>query len=148
MKDNSLPALDCLLCATEYQSISKLVHLFKYNFVSDLGEPLGNIITRIILKNTLPLPDLIIPIPIHKRKLKWRGFNQAEILAQVVSQNLKAASEIPIRTDLIYRKKHTKAQMEIKTYQERLNNLFNAFTLFENTQKIINGKNILLIDDI
>ena len=148
LKNNTPSTLNALLCATEYQPISKLVHLFKYNFISELGTPLGKIITRIILKNNLPIPELIIPIPIHKRKLKWRGFNQAEILAQVVSQNLKSTSEIPIRTDLVYRKKYTQAQMEIKTYQERLNNLFDAFALFENAQKIINGKSILLIDDI
>jgi ComF family protein len=141
-------SLDALLCATEYQKIAKLVHLFKYNFVFELGLPLGKIIARILQKNDSPLPDFIIPIPIHKRKLKWRGFNQAEILADSVSQNLTPGFPIPVRTDLVSRQKKTKAQMKIKTYQERLDNLHDAFAVFTQAEKILTGKKILLIDDI
>lgn len=146
-KAHPLP-LDALICATEYQNIAKLVHLLKYNFVFDLGLPLGKIIARILRKNDLPLPDFIIPIPIHRHKLKWRGFNQAEILSNSVSQNLTPGFPLSIRTDLVFRHKKTKAQMKIKTYQERLKNLEDAFSVFPQAEKILNGKKILLIDDV
>ena len=140
--------MDALLSATEYQAISKLVHLFKYNFVFELGVPLGKLITRSILQNNLALPDLIIPVPIHQRKLKWRGFNQAELLAKTISQNLTPGIEIPVDANLLYRKKHTQAQMKIKSYKERLANLTNAFALEKEASEIISGKKILLVDDI
>jgi ComF family protein len=113
-----------------------------------LGLPLGKIIAKILQKNDLSLPDFIIPIPIHRHKLKWRGFNQAEILANSVSQNLTPGLPLAVRTDLVFRHKKTKAQMKIKTYQERLSNLEDAFSVFPQAEKILNGKKILLIDDI
>ena len=145
---NSAPALDGLLSATEYREISKLVHLFKYNFVFELGVPLGKLITRSLWQNNLPLPDLIIPVPIHKRKLKWRGFNQAELLAKAISQNLTPGIEIPVNANLLYRKKYTKAQMKIKAYKERLVNVSDAFALKETAPKSIAGQRILIVDDI
>jgi ComF family protein len=147
LKNQFFP-LDGLVCATEYQSIAKFVHLFKYNFVSDLGIPLGKIIVRILQKNNCPLPDIIIPIPIHRRKLKWRGFNQAEILADVISQNWAPGLPLSIQNDLIFRQKKTRAQMKIKTYKERLANLHDAFALTLDAKKIIPRKKILLVDDI
>ncbi len=140
--------LNALICATDYQKISKLVHLFKYNFVIDLGTPLGKIIAKALQKNEAPLPDFIIPVPIHRRKLKWRGFNQAEILANSISQNLTPGLHLPVRTDLIFRQKKTRAQMKIKDYHERLSNLHNAFATFPQAEKAVSGKKILLVDDI
>ncbi len=148
IEKNSPVSLDALLCATEYQKISKLVHLFKYNFIQTLGTPLGNLLIKILLKNNFSLPDIIIPVPIHKRKLKWRGFNQAEILANIVSQNITPGLEIAIRSDMLMRKKNTKAQMKIKMRKERLENLSGAFFVQSLEQKNISEKRILLIDDI
>jgi ComF family protein len=145
---NSFLPLTALVCATEYQKISKFVHLFKYNFVTDLGLPLGKIIAKILQKNNLPLPDFIIPIPIHRHKLKWRGFNQAEILADSVSQNLTPGFPIAVRTDLVFRHKKTRVQMKIKNYHERLSNLRDAFAIRPQMENIISGKKILLIDDV
>lgn len=145
---NSPLQLSALVCATDYQKIAKFVHLFKYNFISDLGQPLGKIITRTLQKNSLPLPDFIIPIPIHRRKLKWRGFNQAEILANCISQNLTPGLSLSVRTDLVFRRKKTKTQMKIKSYQERIDNLHNAFSVPSQAKETLRGKKILLIDDI
>ncbi len=145
---NSLLSLSALVCATDYQKIAKFVHLFKYNFVSDLGQPLGKIITRALQKNDLPLPDLIIPTPIHRHKLKWRGFNQAEILANFIGQSLTPGLPLSVRTDLVFRRKKTKTQMKIKSYQERLSNLHGAFSVPSQAKEALRGKRILLIDDI
>jgi ComF family protein len=145
---NSFLTLDALVCATDYQKIAKLVHLFKYDFVTELGVPLGKIIVRALQENNLALPDFIIPIPIHQRKLKWRGFNQAEILAGAVSQNLTPGFPILVRANLVFRQKKTHAQMKIKNYLARLENLRNAFALVPDAKQVIKGKKILLIDDI
>ena len=145
---NSSPSLIALICAMDYRLIAKFVHLFKYNFVFDLGVPLGKIIARALQKNELPLPDFIIPIPIHTSKLKWRGFNQAEILADSVSQNLVPGFSLSVRSDLVFRQKKTHAQMKIKTHSARLDNLRDAFALTPEAKNNLVDKKILLIDDI
>lgn len=146
-KNTPLP-LDALICAAKYSDISKLVHLFKYNFVSDLGIPLGKIIIKGFLKNNTPLPDLVIPVPIHKRKLKWRGFNQAEILAQIISQDLTPGFVLPIHSDILIRQKNNRAQMKIKNYSERLTNIRDIFAISPEKENSIRDKKILLVDDI
>jgi len=145
-KDRS--ALDNLLAASKYKenNIAKLVHLYKYNFVEDLHIPLAKLLVKIILKNNLPLPDLIVPIPLHQRRLRWRGFNQSELLANYVSQNLTPGFSIPVVPNLIKRQKYTPPQMQIGKYSERRKNMQDAF-IFNSTQDIQNKK-ILLIDDI
>jgi len=153
--------LDGLLVASKYQenNLSKLVHLYKYRFVEDLHIPLGKILVKAILQSQLPLPDLILSVPLHTRRLRWRGFNQSELLSKYISQNLTPGLEIPVGKNLLTRKKYTPPQMKIKKYQERLDNLQNAFAIKTQgtkspfgdlvpTTTSLYGKNILLIDDI
>jgi competence protein ComFC len=145
-KDRS--SLDSLLVATKYKenNIAKMVHLYKYNFVEDLHIPLGRLLVKIILENNLLLPDLIVPIPLHQRRLRWRGFNQSELLANYVSQNLTPGFFIPVASDLIKRQKYTPPQMQISKYSERRKNMQDAFVF--NSDQDIQDKKILLVDDI
>jgi len=145
-KDRS--TLDSLLAATKYNknNLAKMVHLYKYNFVEDLHVPFARLLVKIILKNNLPLPDLIIPVPLHQRRLRWRGFNQSELLANYMSQNLTPGFSIPVAPDLIKRQKYTPPQMQIGNYSERRKNMRDAFVL--NSNQDIQNKKILLIDDI
>lgn len=142
--------LNSLVAATEYNenNISKLIHTFKYNFVKDLSVPLGEILTKGILKSEIPLPDFIVPIPLHSRRLRFRGFNQSELLAYVVSQRLTPGFEIPVLNNLLIRKKYTSPQMTIKKYAERKENIQNSFIINKNFLENIKNKKILLIDDI
>lgn len=147
LEKDEAPGLDALICATDYEKIARLVHMFKYDFIPDLGQPLGRLILRSLRKSDLPLPDYAIPVPIHLRRLKWRGFNQAEILARVIAEELVPGLEIPVRTDLIERRRATKSQMKIKAYQARLDNLCGAFASGRDVSGLKNKK-ILLVDDI
>ena len=85
--------------------------------------------------------DFIIPIPLHKNKLKKRGFNQAEELAKGISKFL----EKPIFNDVLLKIKPTFAQMELSK-EKRRENIKGAFVC----QKpiVVRGKKILLVDDI
>jgi len=102
------------------------------------------------LKNNLPLPDLILPIPLHPRRLRWRGFNQSELLADHIAQNLTPGFPLPVLSDFIIRTRYTKPQMKIKDYKERQKNIKGIFSL--NTRNSLNpkllDKTILLVDDI
>jgi competence protein ComFC len=152
---NKTTPLDNLIVAAKYgrNNVARLVHAFKYNFAEDLSRPLSDVIIKALLKNNLLLPDLIVPVPLHRRRLRWRGFNQAELLANHIAQNLVPGFPLPVFADLIRRKKFTPPQMKIKNYKERQKNIQNAFSLaFSSstslTSSSLNGKSILLIDDI
>lgn len=140
--------LNALLVSAKYKEngLSKIIHLFKYNFVRDLSIPLGKIMVRCFSKNSLPLPDIIIPVPLHPRRLRWRDFNQSELLAKHLSQNLAPGLEIPLGTKVLKRKRLTQPQMKIKNYSERKENLQNAFSIAGSEE--IRGKVILLVDDV
>ena len=84
--------------------------------------------------------DLLLPIPLHKSRRRMRGFNQAELIARKLGQELG----ISVSTDLLLRTKRTTAQKELND-QERKANLKNAFQVAKNN---IEAKKILLIDDI
>ncbi len=150
-KNESWP-LDALVVSTKYENVSRLVHCFKYNFIQNLGESLAKIICQALISHNLTLPDYIIPIPLHSRRLRWRGFNQSEVLAQYISQNLTPGFSIAILSKLLIRKKYTPAQMKIKNYQERQKNVRDIFGLNCNveTQNFasLHNKTILLIDDV
>ncbi len=151
LKNNQIIPLDNLIVSARYKEnqLSRLVHLFKYNFVRDLSAPLAKIIIKASLKNNLALPDIIFPVPLHPRRCRWRGFNQAELLADYISQNLTPGFSIPVVSDLLIRRKYTRPQMKIKNYQQRKSNTRNAFAIGKNKKsEIIRGKKILLLDDI
>lgn len=140
--------LSSLILSCEYKDISSLIHLFKYRFVEDIGSYLGKIILKSLIKNNATIPDIIIPIPLHRRRLRWRGFNQSEVLSKIISENLSPGFAISMRTDILIRKKYTPPQMKIKNYKERIENLKNAFEIEEGKVKDIKNKEILLVDDV
>ena len=85
-------------------------------------------------------PQVIVPVPVHWRKLRTRGYNQAQVLAEVISSGLS----IPLRTDLVLRKKFTIAQKKLNR-KERKKNLEAAFYA---RPEAGNYERILLVDDI
>ena len=142
--------IDGVFIASNYNNnlISRSVHYYKYRFIQDLSTPLGKILRKAILSSGLSVPDIIIPVPLHKKRLRWRGFNQAELLANYLSQNLTLGFEIPIASDIILRKKYTPPQMKIKNICQRKENIQNAFAINVNKKFSIKNKRILLVDDI
>ncbi len=87
-------------------------------------------------------PDILVPVPLHKSKLKERGFNQAYLLAQGISKSVG----IPVVENYLIRSHKTKAQKRLDN-RERANNLHGAFALNSSYSEIIFNK-IMLIDDI
>lgn len=86
-------------------------------------------------------PDLIIPVPLHYKKLKKRGYNQSAILCKELTKQLSIKTE----EKLLIRKKHTLSQT-LFNLEERQKNVADAFQFRENCK--IDGKTILLVDDV
>jgi len=140
--------LDGLLVAASYSQfqISKAVHLFKYRFVDDLHIPLGNLFVNVLRKTELPLPNIITPVPLHKRRLRWRGFNQSALLAKHLADNLLPQNKIPFDENILIRNRYTSPQMKIKDHISRKQNIAGAFSLSPDAE--IKNKTVLLVDDI
>lgn len=83
---------------------------------------------------------LIMPVPLHLKRERWRGFNQSKLLAQNVANYLNLEM-----SDKLIRIKYKKAQAKISAKQERLQNIKGCFKW---TGKDLGGQNIIIIDDI
>lgn len=122
--------------------VKEIIRVFKYSFVSSLSLPLSKLIVEAMEAQELAdyFHDfMIVPVPLHRKRLNWRGFNQALLLSKALSEAL----EIPIQNQLVQRKKFTKPQVKLKA-EERRRNLENAFQLSDNAE----NKKILLVDDV
>lgn len=141
-------SLDGLVVAGSYlqSSVSQAVHLFKYRFIADLHIPLGNLLVKVLQKTDFSLPEIILPVPLHRRRLRWRGFNQSGLLANHIAENLLPTINIPVDENILIRNRYTTPQMGIKDYANRQQNITGAFSI-ANTANVA-GKKILLVDDI
>lgn len=131
-----------------YESVIKdLIHYYKYNKFTNLKNFFSRFILKYLKENNFYFDkkfDFIIPVPLHKNKLKQRGFNQSFLICENIGKNLN----IPVLDNYLIRIKETKSQFNLKR-TERIENIKNAFGLNETKDiKILNGKNILLIDDV
>ena len=85
-------------------------------------------------------PDAILPVPLHPKRRRERGYNQAELIAKALGR----LTGIPVESELLLRVVHTQPQKQLNA-QERKNNLKNAFQM---SKKIVQLEKVLLIDDI
>lgn len=140
--------LDGLLVCASYQDklVSKVIHSFKYRFIPDLHKPLGKLMVKKMLASSANIPEMIIPVPLHKKRLRWRGFNQSSLLAKYISENLAPGFEIPIFEKTLQRNRSTESQMKIKSRQERNENVSGAFLVSD--AKGLASKTVFLIDDV
>ncbi len=83
--------------------------------------------------------DYIIPVPLHKTRLKERGYNQSELIAQHISEYI----HVPMRTDILHRIRATERQSSLQRL-DRITNVQGAFECSED----VSGKKIILFDDI
>ena len=104
-----------------------------------MGELLARKINRFYTSTHQKPPELIIPIPLHKKRLQERGFNQALEMAKIISKKLK----ITIDYSSCIRIKNTQAQSLLSS-KNRQTNLKQAFTLI----KPITANHIAILDDV
>jgi ComF family protein len=126
---------------------STLIKKFKYNGQLLNGELLAELLLQSILfnfsKNDIKQIDYLIAVPLHPKKQRTRGFNQAQIIAQRISHSLS----IPLITNGITRSKQTVPQ-EGLSITERKKNLQNAFFFDRKKLPDLLGKRLILIDDV
>lgn len=143
-------SLDGLFAASSYRDplVAESIHTYKYRFIPSLAVPLGTWLGGRLTEIDLPLPDLYIPVPLHKRRLRFRGFNQSELLADSLADTLTPGSVLPVLKNCLLRARYTRPQMKTHSREERLGNLKNAFALAAGSETEVRGKTIWLIDDV
>lgn len=146
--------LDGLWSLGVYQdSLRGAIQKLKYKLVQDLAEVLVDIMINYLAKYT---PDFIeeikkdqgkgwvvVPVPLHQKRQNFRGFNQAALIGQILSQKLGLSY-----LEALKRIRHTKPQVGLKG-KERRQNIKNAF-IINSKLSILHSKhsNILLVDDV
>lgn len=126
----------------ENDKLRKAVKVFKFLCRRYMSVKMGNMMAAVVIEEPGFWPiDIITPVPISKGSFKQRGFNQAELLAKQISKVIKKR----MYPHLLVRIKETPSQTEL-TKEERERNLLCAFKANEPGK--INGKNILLVDDV
>lgn len=121
--------------------IAGLIHNLKYSGEMNGLEAFKWLSGQSVLLSDLAAPDFILPVPLHIKRLRQRGFNQALLLARYLFPDEKKK----IRYDILLRKMNTISQTTLSG-RERRKNLKNAF--FVERASEIAGKNILLVDDV
>lgn len=122
--------------------VKKLLTDLKYRGNADLGSFLGRCMTREMLSSGFfQGVDGIIPVPLHPRKQKIRGYNQSIMLANGIS----SVTNIPVWTDLLVRTQYTQTQTRKGSYERWLN----VKDMFECTSpERLRYKHVLLVDDV
>ena len=122
--------------------IRELIHTFKYNRSSHLRYPLALLALEGLCGDPAVSDlNLIVPVPLHRSRLRQRGFNQAVLLGRVLARHLT----LPMVPDALVRTRATEPQIEL-TAAERRVNVRGAFSV--KRPERITGKRILLLDDV
>jgi ComF family protein len=133
--------------ATAYYFFSKgsrfrrLIHELKYLGREDIGEELGRAFGYDLIRTGFRDTDLVVPVPLHKKKFKKRGFNQSECIARGIAE----AMDKPMNTSSICRAFHTTTQTRKSRYDRWLN-VEGVFRV--NEPDSLTCKHILLVDDV
>jgi ComF family protein len=130
-------------------TLMSLIHRFKYEGKIQLARPLGRLLFEAFIQFwKQDAIDLIIPVPLFKKRFRKRGFNQAYLLVQSWKQFAAVQTDFKMPrmvTDVLIRHHQTKPQTGLGR-KERMTNLKNAFSVSD--ASIVWGKKILLTDDV
>lgn len=139
-KHNSL--YDEAVSVFDYAVVKDTIEDYKFNGNKYLSKGFGDVMFRYaekfypqILKET----DIICPLPIHKDRLKERGFDQSKLLARIIADKADIAY-----CDALERTRYTKQQSLLTGYKNRAENVRDAFKVIND----VSGKTVMLIDDV
>lgn len=131
-----------ILYFTKKGVVQNLIHNLKYRNRQEIGTYLGDLYAKELIDlESIKSVDFIIPVPLHKKRLHERGYNQVTTFCKSIEKNLT----IPLLDDVLMKKQHLKSVTD-KSKEGRLKHNENVFSI-ENEHKI-EGKHILIIDDV
>ncbi|HEX7017732.1 MAG TPA: ComF family protein [Patescibacteria group bacterium] len=131
--------LDHVISVGNYQEpLSSLIHMYKYKGVKAIGP----VLARMVYHTTaVPIVDCVTFVPLHKKRLAERDFNQSQLVAAELARLMKVPCQ-----DLLQRTRYTTTQASITDRSQRLVHLQDAFVVTEEIDPL--PTNVLLIDDV
>lgn len=118
--------------------VADAVHRFKYRGRSDLGSALGSLMGEVAAPWAREL-DAVVPVPLHWRRRRWRGYDQAALLAKPIARSLG----VRVLFRGLRRTRHTPSQVDLP-YHERQRNVAGAFA----PGRLRGARRVLLVDDV
>jgi len=134
--------------------LRELIHLLKYDQVRPAANVLGRMLAETITDlepsfrandSLFPQPLLVVPVPLHARKLRQRGFNQSEVIARAALKLKPAGGQLTLAAEILVRKRETQSQIGLTRHQRR-ENMRGAFAV-ANAQPL-KDREVLLVDDV
>ena len=119
----------------------QLLHHLKYKGEKEMGQVLGEYFATDLMSSCFATVDVIVPVPLHRNKLKKRGYNQSEWIAKGIA----AKWQKPLDCDTLFRAIENPTQTK-KGIFERWENVEGIFEI--KNREAFNGKHVLLIDDV
>jgi len=116
------------------------IHQLKYRNLRALAAPLARLLNDYLDTNPVPV-EVLVPVPLHQKRLRERGYNQSSLLAQ----ELGKLTKLPVVDDCLIRQRHAPPQARTSTVDERRSNVADAFTCRDHR---LGDRQVLLIDDV
>lgn len=145
VSEYSITCSECLLHKPDFSSVENFgiyseslreaIHILKFSGFKRLAKPLGRFLSEL----RMPEADGIVPVPLTKKSLRQRGFNQTLLLARVLSK----ACGVPVHMDTLCKRKETLPQIGLGA-KDRITNIKNAFEVNGD----IKGLRLILLDDV
>ncbi len=121
-------------------AVRKAVHELKYNNIRALAEPMSEMLNDYLKANPIP-GDVLVPVPLHQKRLRERGYNQSSLLAR----ELGRLSGLPVIEDCLVRLRQTSQQTRTASVEERRRNVATAFAC---RNRDVQDRKVILIDDV
>ena len=116
------------------------IHQLKYRNLRALAEPLAELLNDYLIASSIP-GEVLVPVPLHRKRLRERGYNQSRLLAE----ELGKLNNLPVVDDCLIRQRCATPQARTSTVEERIGNVEDAFACRDGR---LQGKQVLLIDDV
>jgi ComF family protein len=120
--------------------IRQAIHEMKYNSLRTMAALLGGWLGDYLAANPLPA-EVLVPVPLHRQRLRERGYNQSRLLAQELSR----LTGLPLVDDCLIRERNTTPQARTPTAEQRRRNVADAFSCRD---RRLEARPVLLIDDV
>jgi competence protein ComFC len=118
----------------------QVIHELKYRNLRTLAPSLAKLLHDYLITNPVP-GEVLVPVPLHRKRLRERGYNQSSLLAHELGKLIT----LPVVDDCLIRQQHAPPQTMTSNLGERQTNVAGAFTCCDGR---LRGKQVLLIDDV
>ena len=139
--NHPLKTIDSIRVAAYFEDnpLRLAIHHLKYRNNKAISSVLSTILFD-TYRHSMLIADVVVPVPLHRARLRQRGYNQSELLAGKFAR----LAGLPLNTNTLQRTRNTASQMKLGA-QERHKNVADAFTCYD---RLLANRHVLLVDDV